>query len=68
MAANWTLTMPRRVGARDWLAPMAGQVAVWLERARERRALARLDDRMLRDIGIDHATARGEASKFFWER
>ena len=37
-------------------------------RAKERRALAELDDRMLRDIGIDYATARNEIDKFFWER
>jgi uncharacterized protein YjiS (DUF1127 family) len=39
---------------------------LWYERARQRRNLARLDDRLLRDIGIDRATALGEISKPFW--
>ena len=33
---------------------------------RSRRQLALLDDRMLRDIGIDRATAKNEALKSFW--
>ena len=38
----------------------------WLERARSRRQLAELDDRMLADIGIDRATAQSEADRPFW--
>ncbi|HZQ01907.1 MAG TPA: DUF1127 domain-containing protein [Reyranella sp.] len=52
---------------------LAGIVAVGVEtlvvRAelrRSRRQLAELDDRMLRDIGIDRARARFEADKGFW--
>ena len=37
------------------------------DRAAERRQLARLDDRMLRDIGIDTASAQYEAPKRFWQ-
>lgn len=33
---------------------------------RSRRQLAELDDRLLRDIGIDRARARYEADKGFW--
>ncbi|MBS0221709.1 MAG: DUF1127 domain-containing protein [Proteobacteria bacterium] len=33
---------------------------------RSRRQLAELDDRLLRDIGIDRAQARFEAGKGFW--
>lgn len=36
------------------------------ERARERRALAALDDRMIQDIGIDRARIWGELSKPVW--
>jgi uncharacterized protein YjiS (DUF1127 family) len=39
---------------------------VWLTLARSRRDLAQLDDRALRDIGIDRATAIEESSKPFW--
>ncbi len=40
----------------------------WRERARQRAVLATLDDRMLRDVGIDRASASREAGKPFWER
>lgn len=36
--------------------------------ARSRRHLAGLDDRALRDIGLDRATAAEESSKPFWRR
>ena len=55
------------------LALVAGAVVVGVEalmtRAelrRSRRQLAELDDRLLRDIGLDRGTARFEASKGFW--
>jgi uncharacterized protein YjiS (DUF1127 family) len=41
-------------------------VLTWHERARQRRALLRLDDRMLSDIGVDRGTARMEGQKPFW--
>ena len=52
---------------------LAGAVVVGVEAlltraelSRSRRQLAELDDRLLRDIGLDRATARHEASKGFW--
>ena len=52
---------------------LAGTVVVGVEalinRAelqRSRRHLAELDDRLLRDIGLDRGNARYEASKGFW--
>ena len=52
---------------------LAGVIAVGVEtmvnRAelhRSRRQLAELDDRLLRDIGLDRASARFEAAKGFW--
>lgn len=39
---------------------------VWQERARQRRALSTLSNRMLMDIGIDRVAANVEASKPFW--
>ena len=55
------------------LALMAGSVVVGVEalfnRAevrKSRRQLAELDDRLLRDIGLDRGTARYEATKGFW--
>ena len=55
------------------LALVAGTVVVGIEalvnRAevrKSRRQLAELDDRLLRDIGLDRGTARHEADKGFW--
>ncbi len=39
---------------------------VWQERDRQRRHLAALDDRLLRDIGISRADAAREAAIPFW--
>jgi uncharacterized protein YjiS (DUF1127 family) len=38
----------------------------WQERAQERHHLARLDDHMLRDIGVSRTDIMHEASKPFW--
>jgi uncharacterized protein YjiS (DUF1127 family) len=55
------------------VALLAGTVVVGIEKimtraelARSRHQLAQLDERLLRDIGIDRATARFEAAKPFW--
>jgi len=55
------------------IALLAGSVTVGVEalvnRAeirKSRRQLAELDDRLLRDIGLDRGTARYEATKGFW--
>ena len=42
------------------------RIAAWSARARERRMLAWLDDRSLKDIGVSRADARREAAKPFW--
>lgn len=39
----------------------------WALRHRSRQSLARLDDHMLRDIGLDLQTARRECTKGFWQ-
>ena len=42
------------------------QLSLWRERARSRSVLATLDDRMLRDVGVDRATADTESRTRFW--
>ena len=44
----------------------AEAVRRFIARSRERRALAELDTRLLRDIGVDVAAARAEAAKPLW--
>lgn len=48
------------------LRQLLANVPLWRERARQRRALAQLDDRLLRDIGIDRTAAMEEVDKPFW--
>jgi uncharacterized protein YjiS (DUF1127 family) len=55
------------------VALLAGTVVVGIEKimtraelARSRHQLAQLDERLLRDIGVDRAPARFEATKTFW--
>lgn len=40
----------------------------WQDRASERRKLGQLDGRLLRDIGVDRATADAETDKPFWRK
>jgi uncharacterized protein YjiS (DUF1127 family) len=48
------------------LAAALRRVAAWIERSRQRKALATLDDQMLRDIGITRVDAARESDKPFW--
>jgi uncharacterized protein YjiS (DUF1127 family) len=51
---------------RGVLVALADGLLAWLERGRSRRLLARLDDRMLHDIGLSRADVERESSKPFW--
>jgi uncharacterized protein YjiS (DUF1127 family) len=55
---------PRRGPAR--FAAAFVMIRRWIERTRQRRALAGLDDQMLRDIGITRVEAARECDKPFW--
>ena len=47
-------------------ARVVGLVLRWQERARGRRELQALDERMLKDIGLNRIDALREADKPFW--
>jgi uncharacterized protein YjiS (DUF1127 family) len=49
------------------LATALRQIAVWIDRRRQRHALAELNDRMLRDINVSREAARREAGRPFWD-
>lgn len=46
---------------------LVAMVATWRSRLRGRRVLARFDERMLRDIGVDPAQVWQETRKWFWQ-
>jgi uncharacterized protein YjiS (DUF1127 family) len=60
---------PREIRA-WWPHPIArGRASTsWCRRANDRRLIASLDDRALRDIGIDRALVDDESTVSFWRR
>lgn len=48
----------------EWL---LDTLRVWRRRARERRYLAGMDERLLKDIGVTPLDARREAERRFWQ-
>lgn len=54
----WLLSRLRR---------LPDQLLMCLERSRQRRQLAQLDARMLRDIGVSRSAAFDETRKWFWQ-
>jgi uncharacterized protein YjiS (DUF1127 family) len=57
---------PRRSFVLGAVVGLFDQLAVWQDRRRQRFTLARLDDRMLRDIGLTTVDVQHEISKPFW--
>jgi uncharacterized protein YjiS (DUF1127 family) len=45
---------------------LGGFISRWGAGFRDRRLLARLDDRMLRDLGIDRALVDDDSTASFW--
>ena len=48
------------------LGAVAGRLEAWAERRRQRWALLRLSDAMLKDVGLGRGDAFREAAKPFW--
>lgn len=57
----------RRVSGPQLLSVSLGLVLRWMDRARQRRALQALDDRLLKDIGVTRADVELETAKWFWQ-
>jgi uncharacterized protein YjiS (DUF1127 family) len=55
-----------RLALRQALSRIFLALRQWRRRSRERAELARLDDRMLRDIGITRGDVWDEINKPFW--
>jgi uncharacterized protein YjiS (DUF1127 family) len=58
------LSVRSRVG--KVLAGVIDTPLVWHARSRDRRRLLDMDDRTLRDVGVQRAAVRQEAMKPFW--
>ncbi|HSS65120.1 MAG TPA: DUF1127 domain-containing protein [Gammaproteobacteria bacterium] len=56
-----------RRSSADTFGRLLRTLALWHERARQRRALAVLPDELLKDIGVSRADAMREAGKPFWK-
>jgi len=63
--ATHPLSRPRQSTGGE-LYVRAGVIKTWLQRSRQRRALAELDDRILCDIGVTRSQAQREAAKPCW--
>lgn len=57
----------RLVALPGWIAVLLATLSLWGERRRQRLALARLDPRLLRDVGVTHTAAARESRKPFWK-
>lgn len=66
--ATLCLKLPaeHRLGIRALLTVALARLHGWYVAYRQRRALLRLDDTMLKDIGISRVDALQEGSKPFW--
>jgi uncharacterized protein YjiS (DUF1127 family) len=64
-----TVALPRRQRnpIASTLLSAVESLLAWRDRARSRRALLAMDDRLLNDIGIDRATAQVEGERPFWK-
>ena len=66
MALAWWRARRRFSGLALSLRRSLDLLLLWRERARQRRQLRTLNDRMLRDIGLTRADVIAESSKPFW--
>jgi uncharacterized protein YjiS (DUF1127 family) len=57
-----------RLSARQALSWIFARLRAWRQRSRGRAELARLDERMLRDIGITPGDVWEEINKPFWRK
>ena len=57
---------PSRGQANGFVTRLSDVLISWLDRSRQRRHLAELDDRMLRDIGLSRGEVETEVSRRFW--
>jgi uncharacterized protein YjiS (DUF1127 family) len=67
-ALLWRLRLLPGSGFREVPLRVAARLLEWQERSRQRSMLARLDEHLLRDLGLTRADAEEECGKPFWRR
>ena len=63
---TWTIGLGKYAARMASFSRIVEHVSLWRHRRKSRRDLLRLDDRLLRDIGVDRRDALQEAQKPFW--
>lgn len=66
MRLNWMGAIFPSMGKKASFVDRIDIIMTWIERAQQRRALARLDDRLLADIGVSRSQAEQEGGKPAW--
>jgi uncharacterized protein YjiS (DUF1127 family) len=61
------ISVAARFGVGAGLEAVATAFYQWRDRVRQRKMLARLDDRLLRDIGLSRSDVEREVQKPFWK-
>ena len=64
--SRWRRRYPADYHPFPRLVAAAHRIAQWIERSRQRQALAGLEERILRDIGITRIDVARECGKPFW--
>jgi uncharacterized protein YjiS (DUF1127 family) len=64
---TWTVTRRLHANPTGLVLDACSHLARWMDRARQRRFLAQLPERELRDIGISRYDALQEWRKPFWK-
>lgn len=64
-AVNLTPSVGRMVLA--YLGNAATAIVLFAERGRQRRALAQLDEHLMRDVGLSRSMVEREVRKHFWQ-
>ena len=61
------ISVAARFGIGAGLEALVTAFYTWHDRVRQRKTLARLDDRLLRDIGLNRSDVEREVHKPFWQ-